>query len=98
VTDQENTYSSIYTAIVFHLEGSPPKGFIISERAAYTPNDERMPNSKNRVFLSCRLLLDVCWHPIKFANDYEYLIDLSHKEYFDILNTKPPEDILKLAR
>ncbi|GAB6140614.1 hypothetical protein JCM14076_13430 [Methylosoma difficile] len=98
VKDEEERYSLIDTAIIFHLKGTRPAGYIIAQKTSYPPIDERIYDRTNRVFLSCIWLFNVNWHSIKLANDYEYLIDLSHKEYLDILNTQPPKDILKLAR
>jgi transcriptional regulator with XRE-family HTH domain len=101
----ENDYSGIYKTIIFHLEGTPPKGYIIAEwrnpSFPYDPHDERILNSKDRIFLVCIHLFNGNWEKIEFAVDeyeYEYRIDLSHKEYLDILNVKPPQDILKISK
>lgn len=89
IDDEKNT--SIYTLIFFHLEGTPPKGYIIAEMASIIPRDSALDPEK-RVFLKCMQILDVGFRTVNLCNDYDYLIDLSQKEYIEILKKQPPKN------
>lgn len=84
--------TSIYTLIVFHLEGTPPKGYIITERESNVPRNIYIDQGK-RIFLACRSLLDVSFRQITMCEGYEYFVDLSHNEYLEILNKQPPKNL-----
>ena len=89
IDDEKHT--SIYTLILFHLEGTPPKGYMIAENTSSIPNNIAYDQEK-RVFLVCRNILDVGFRNINLCSDYEYLIDLSQKEYIEILKKQPPKN------
>lgn len=93
---EDDSDYSMYKMIMFHLEGTPPKGYMITQSTNSIPH-ELIQDSKKRVFLSCRCLFNVHWNPIKFADEYDYIVDLSHRESLDILNAKPPKDILRVS-
>lgn len=89
--DEENN-NSLYSLMFFHLEGTPPKGFILADRASFIPGNIVF-EPENRVCLKCRKILDVGFRSINLCNDYEYLIDLSQNEYIDILGKQPPNNL-----
>ncbi|MFA5016701.1 MAG: helix-turn-helix transcriptional regulator [Methylobacter sp.] len=88
-------YDSSHKMIMFYLEGTPPRGYMITQLAQNVPH-ELIQNSEKRVFLSCRCLFDANWKQIKLADEYDYIVDLSHRESLDILSTQPPKDVLQI--
>jgi len=91
-----NEIGRVYSKIIFYLEGTPPKGFIIAEKINMHIN-QKQDDFENRVLLKCFHIFRGDWTPVKLGGkNCFYYIDLSHTEFLSIIMKPIPKKYIEI--
>ncbi|PWQ96964.1 helix-turn-helix domain-containing protein [Leucothrix arctica] len=92
---KEGVTGRVYDNVLFYLEGTPPKSYIIAQKADIYLGEESWLK-RNRVTFKCLHVFDSGWGSIKLGGKHSYYyLDLSHKEYISIMSKEPPKEHIK---
>lgn len=92
---REGVTGRVYDNVLFYLEGTPPRSYIIAKKSDIYLGEESWIQT-NRVLFECLHVFGPGWSTIKLGGKHSYYyLDLSHREYISIMSKEAPKEHIK---